>query len=120
MLAFASLHLLCWLPCSPALLPHIPVLALFFLMGLGAASFTLSWACAKEVSPHALSGMAMSIANTGSFLGAGILQPLVGRSIDLSGGYTTGLWVLFGFAAVRFVGALRIRETCCRYVTGRS
>ena len=53
--------------------------------------FTLSWACVKEVNPHALSGMATSVANTGAFLGTGILQPLVGRSIDLSGSYTTGL-----------------------------
>ena len=51
-------------------------------MGLGAASFTLSWACVKEVNPHALSGMATSVANTGAFLGTGILQPLVGWAID--------------------------------------
>ena len=91
-----------------------------FLMGLGVVSFTLSWACAKEVNPHALSGLAMSIANTSSFLGAGILQPLVGWSIDLLGSHATGLWILFGFAAVGFVGALRIRETYCRYVAGES
>ena len=90
---------------------------LFLLMGLSAGSFTLSWACVKEVNPHALSGMATSVVNTGVFLGTGILQPLVGRSIDLSGSYTAGLWILFGFAAVGFVGALRIRETYCRYVT---
>jgi len=120
-LGFALLHLACWLPLLTGLqLSQGMLLFLFFLMGLGASCFTLSWACVKEVNPHALSGMATSVANTGAFLGAGILQPLVGRSIDLSGSYTTGLWILFGFAAVGFIGALRIRETYCRYVTGTS
>jgi hypothetical protein len=112
-------HLASWLPLLANLqLSQVMLLFLFFLMGLGASCF--SWACVKEVNPHALSGMATSVANTGAFLGTGILQPLVGRSIDLSGSYATGLWILFGFAAVGFVGALRIRETYCRYVTGTS
>lgn len=115
-LGFAVLHLACWLPMLAGVqLAHEWRLLLFFFMGLGAACFTLSWACVKEVNPHALSGIATSVANTGAFLGTGILQPLVGRSIDLSGSYSAGLWILFGFAAVGFVGALRIRETYCRY-----
>ena len=118
-LGFALLHLACWLLLLVNLqLSQGMLLFLFFLMGLGASCFTLSWACVKEVNPHALSGMATSVANTGAFLGTGILQPLVGRSIDLSGNYNTGLWILFGFAAIGFVGALLIRETYCRYVTG--
>jgi len=120
-LGFAILNLACWLPLLAGLqLSQEILLPLFFLMGLGASCFTLSWACVKEVNPHALSGMATSVANTGAFLGTGILQPLVGRSIDLSGSYTAGLWILFGFAAIGFVGALRIRETYCRYVAGGS
>jgi len=120
-LGFSLLHLACWLPLlASAQLSQGMLLFLFFLMGLGASCFTLSWACVKEVNPHALSGMATSVANTGAFLGTGILQPLVGRSIDMSGSYSTGLWILFGFAAVGFVGALRIRETYCRYVAGSS
>lgn len=116
-LGFTFLHLASWLPLLSGLfLPAGILLLLFFLMGLGASCFTLSWACAKEVNPHALSGMATSVANTGAFLGTGILQPLVGRSIDLSGNYTSALWILFGFAVVGFIGALRVRETYCRYV----
>ncbi len=120
-LGFALLHLACWIPLLTGLqLSQGMLLFVFFLMGLGASCFTLSWACVKEVNPHALSGMATSVANTGAFLGTGILQPLVGRSIDLSGSYSAGLWILFGFAAVGFVGALRIRETYCRYVASGS
>lgn len=115
-LAFALVYLACWLPMVfDVRLPAGMLLPLLFVMGIGAASFTLSWACAKEVNPHALSGMATSLANTGAFLGTGVLQPLVGRSIDLTGGYAAGLWILFGFAVLGLVGALRIRETYCRY-----
>jgi len=118
-LSFTLLYIACWLPLIAGLhLSQGLLLLLFFLMGLGAACFTLSWACVKEVNPHALSGMATSVANTGAFLGTGILQPLVGRSVDLSGSYTTGLWILFGFAVAGFFGALRIRETYCRYIIG--
>lgn len=35
----------------------------------------------------------------------------MGWSIDLSCSCAAGLWILFGFAAVGFVGALRIWET---------
>lgn len=104
------------------------MLSLFFVMGLGASCFTLSWACVKEVNPHALSGMATSLANTGAFLGTGILQPLVGRVIDAAlvtraapaipegGDYQAGMWLLFLFAIFGSVAALRLRETHCRYV----
>jgi sugar phosphate permease len=127
LLGASALHLLSWLP----LLLGLPLAApwgqaLFFLMGLGAAGFTLSWACVKEVNPHALSGMATSVANTGAFLGTGILQPLVGHALDraqlaraatapAAGDYRTGLLLLFGCALFGFVAALFIRETYGRY-----
>jgi sugar phosphate permease len=125
----ALTHLLCWLPLLFAL-PLPPALGypLFFLMGLSGASFTLTWACVKEVNPHALSGMATSVANTGAFLGTGILQPWVGWAIDRAvqarnigtsltqADYQTGMWILFAFVALGFVATLYIRETYCRYV----
>lgn len=126
----ALAYLLCWLP----LLLQLPLspgsgLMLFFVMGLSAACFTLSWACVKEVNPHALSGMATSLANTGAFLGTGILQPLVGHAIDIAvatrggtapeaGDYRIGIWILFAFTAIGLFGTLFIRETYCRYVHG--
>jgi len=101
--------------------------ALFFSMGLGAAGFTLTWACAKEVNRHALSGMATSLVNTGAFLGAAILQPLVGWAIDRAAGgagltlalphYQVGISVLFGFALFGWLASFTLRETNCRYVT---
>jgi sugar phosphate permease len=128
-LVAAFLYLACWLPLLLRLpLTSLAMLSLFFVMGLGASCFTLSWACVKEVNPHALSGMATSLANTGAFLGTGILQPLVGRVIDTAlvtraapaisegGDYQAGMWLLFLFAVFGSVAALRLRETHCRYV----
>jgi sugar phosphate permease len=124
-LAACGLHLACWWPLVAGwLLAPGWSHALFALMGLGASGFTLTWACAKEVNPHALSGMATSLVNTGAFLGAAILQPLVGWVIDRAAGsgaaglaeYRAGVLVLAGFAALGWLAALSLRETRCRYL----
>ncbi|MDP2963632.1 MAG: MFS transporter [Sulfurimicrobium sp.] len=130
MVAGIVLYLLCWMPWLVLMqLPLAATLGLFFLMGIGASGFTLAWAVTKEVNPPALSGMATSVVNTGSFLGAGLLQPLVGWVMDLGwdgrmsegvrayGGenYQIGLLLLFLCSLSGLVGALRSRETFCRY-----
>lgn len=127
-----ALYVLCWLPL--VLGWHMPPglsYLLFAAMGLGASGFTLTWASIKEVNPPALSGMATSVINTGSFLGAAILQPLVGWAMDqgwdgrlLAGArvyselnYQIGLGIMLGFAAAGLLGALAIHETNCNYIT---
>jgi sugar phosphate permease len=124
LIATAVVHLLCWLPLVFSLpMPRLASYLLFLLMGLSAASFTLSWACVKEVNPHALSGIATSVANTGVFLGTGILQPLVGWTIDRAGltpgaaaQYHVGMVIFFACVVFGFAGSLRVRETYCRYL----
>ena len=123
MILAALLYCLSWLPwlngwSVPSGLSH----GLFFLMGLGASSFTLTWSCAKEVNPHALSGMATSVVNTGGFLGTAIMQPLVGWAIDLAHppkhtliDYQPGLSILLGFSLLGLLAAFAVRETYCRY-----
>ncbi|MBI5331551.1 MAG: MFS transporter [Betaproteobacteria bacterium] len=118
-------YTLCWLPLALGW-PLRPGWshALFVVMGLGGSGFTLSWACAKEVNRHALSGTATALVNTGGFLGAAILQPLVGWVIDRAAGgraltladYQSGLWVLLGWAAAGSLAGLWLRETRCRYL----
>jgi MFS family permease len=126
-----GVYVLCWLPIVFAW--HLPIgmsYALFALMGLGASGFTLTWASAKEVNPPALSGMATSVVNTGTFLGAAILQPLVGWVMDqgwsgnlVAGArvyseqnYQIGLGIMMVFAVVGLIGAMTIRETNCQYI----
>ena len=130
-MAGALLYCLSWLPLLFGThLSWVMGYALFLAMGLGASGFTLTWACAKEVNRHALSGMATSVVNTGAFLGTGLLQPLTGWMIDraaqargvsavphLLSDYQSGLGVMLGFALMGLIATLFIRETHCRYVS---
>ena len=132
MTAGALAYFLCWLPMLFGMaMSDITSYGLFFAMGLFAPSFALTWACAKEVNPHALSGMATSVVNIGGFLGTAIMQPLVGKAIDLAhsshadtplimSDYRVGMAILAGFTLMGLVATLFIRETYCRYAdTGR-
>ncbi len=125
----ALLYCLCWLPLLLGWnLAPAAGYVLFSAMGLGASGFTLTWACAKEVNRHALSGMATSVVNTGAFFGTGILQPLTGWMIDRAADshpasaahvladYRAGLGVMLGFALAGLTATLFVRETRCRYV----
>ncbi len=133
MLAGALGYCLCWLPLlTGAAMNEVASYALFFVMGLCAPSFTLSWSCAKEVNPPALSGMATSVVNVGGFLGTAIMQPLVGWAIDHAhagagsallalSDYQSGLGIMLGFSLLGLIATLFIRETYCRYAdTGQA
>ena len=131
MIGGAVLHALgWWLWLGTETLPPAATYALCIAMGTVTASLTLSWACAKEVNPPLLSGMATSVVNVGVFLGPSILQPLVGWVMDrgwqgaMEGGarlysaadYRTGLLLMAAFAAFGAVATLFVRETGCRNV----
>jgi len=98
--------------------------AMFVLTGFCAPGFVLSWSYAKEVNRPRYAGMGTSVANTGGFLAAGILQPLVGWVLDRvsdGGAYTltsfrAALAVLMSFAVIGFVATLFMRETHCRNI----
>jgi predicted MFS family arabinose efflux permease len=96
------------------------------ITGFSSSGFCLAWACAKEVNQPRYAGMAVSVANTGGFLAAGILQPLVGWVLDTTTGgvpqsaalpeFRWALAVLMSFALIGLAGALFIRETRCRNI----
>lgn len=132
LLVLALIYCLCWgILLVDWNIPLWASLSLFGVMGAGAAGFTLSWSCAKEVNPPSLSGMATSLVNTGAFLSAGILQPLVGWLLDraafMRGATATGAYVLAdyrlglaamqGFALLGLFAATRVRETYGRNLT---
>ncbi len=128
LLLASGLYLVCWVPLALGWqLPPSLSYPLFLAMGLGASAFTLTWACAKEVNQHALSGMATSVVNTGAFLGTAILQPVVGWAIDRAqdgaptalAGFGPGVWIMAGVSVLGLVGALATRETFCRYLSDR-
>ncbi len=112
-------------------LPLLISYTLMAIMGLLTASFTLSWACAKEVNPPQLSGMSTSVINMGGFLAGAILQPLVGWVMDQSWqgtlstsgariysleDFRAGMLLLAGTAAVGAFASWLMRETHCRNV----
>jgi sugar phosphate permease len=81
--AYALLYVLSWLPWVLHVQWPLPAtLAWFALMGMVIPGFTLTWTIAKEVNLPGHSGIATSVVNTGTFLGTGILQPLVGWVLD--------------------------------------
>lgn len=120
---------LVWL--SVDALPLTVSYLLFSLMGALTSTFTLTWACAKEVNPPLLSGMSTSVTNMGGFLAGAILQPLFGWVMDLhwdgaaneagarlytAGDYRAGMLLLALTGAIGAVASWRIRETGCRNI----
>jgi sugar phosphate permease len=131
MVAGAALHALGWLVwLQGGALPLAATYTLCAVMGLLTASLTLSWACAKEVNPPLLSGMATSVVNVGVFLGPAILQPLVGWAMDRNwsgtvqegvriysaADYRIGFVLMLVSATVGAAATLFVRETGCRNI----
>ena len=99
-------------------------------MGLATAGFTLSWACAKEVNPPQLSGMATSVVNVGIFLGPAILQPTVGWLMERTwdgrteagvriysaADWRNGMMLLTAAAVAGLLATLLVKETGCRNI----
>ena len=124
---YAAIWLI-WL--SGATMPPALSYALFAVMGLVTAGFSLTWACSKEVNPPLLSGMSTSIANIGGFLAGALLQPLVGWVMDLGwkgamlngsrfyevDAWRNGVLVVALCALMGAVGSWWIHETRCRNV----
>ena len=66
----------------PAGPPRALLGPLCFLVGLTASCFTLTWVLAREVNPPRFSGIATATVNAGGFLGAAVMQNVLGRILD--------------------------------------
>ncbi len=118
MRVYAVLYALSWLPwVLHAQWPLPATLAWFALMGLLIPGFILTWAVAKDVNRPEHSGIATAVVNVGIFLGAGILQPLVGVVLDrgraagdLAGAWDRGILLMAGAAAFGALMTLLVRE----------
>lgn len=131
MVGGAVLHALgWWIWLGTDALPPGATYSLCVVMGALTASLTLSWACAKEVNPPSLSGMATSVVNFGVFLGPSVLQPLVGWVMDRgwqgamqdgarlysASDYRSGLLLMAALAALGAAATFFVRETGCRNI----
>ena len=134
-LAAALVSALAWL--ALLLMPWSPGWSAYLVygfLGLAASGFIVTYAAAKEVCEPASAGMAVSLVNTGLFLGAAIMQPAFGWIMDRTwdgtliegvrqyawGDYSNALWLSFAFAVIALIAALRVRETHCRNLSGQA
>lgn len=132
--ASAALAVACWLglvalPWQPGWSAYL----LLTLLGLCAGGSTIAYAVGKEVAPPLFAGMAISVVNTGLFLGAAVAQPLFGWIMDaLWGGtmqdslrsyvwadYRHGLWLSAALALSGLIASLLLKETRCKNITLR-
>lgn len=126
MMACFAINLIAWLPLVLGWQMPVALSLLWFaLLGFTCTGYTITLAVNKEVNPPTLSGMATGVVNTGPFLGAAILQPLVGWAMDLRWhglqvnspqvytpeDYRLGVGLLLGAVCIGMVFASRVHET---------
>jgi sugar phosphate permease len=116
--------MLMYLPWTPGTSGFI----IFGFMGFSGAGFVITFAAAKEIVHPQLSGMGVSVVNTGCFIGTALAQPLFGYIADLNwdgtmadglrvysaGDYHNGFIVMIIFATLALAASFRVRETWCR------
>ena len=125
----AAAYVLSWLvlmylPWTPGVTGFI----IFAFMGFSASGFVITFAAAKEIVHPQLSGMGVSVVNTGCFIGTAIAQPLFGYIADLTwdgnmangvriysaADYQNGFIAMVLFSILALAAAFRVRETYCR------
>lgn len=117
MAIYTIAYALSWLPwLLHATMPLWATYLWCLLMGLLIPGFILTWTIAKEANRPEHAGMAVSVVNVGIFLGAGVLQPLVGAVLDagrsrgaLADAWDQALLILAGSAALGAFCALWVR-----------
>ncbi len=130
MLACFWLNILSWLPLVLCWrMPSVASWALFVLFGISSSGYTITLATTKEHNAPALSGMANGVVNTGTFLGAAVLQPFLGWAMDYGWdgalvdgvraysalNYQVGFGILVLALVIGLVFAYRVKETFCQY-----
>jgi sugar phosphate permease len=131
LLSAAAAYVLSWLmlmflPWTPGISGFI----VFGFMGFSGSGFVITFAAAKEIVHPQLSGMGVSVVNTGCFIGTALAQPLFGYIADLSwdgtmidglrvysaGDYHNGFIIMIIFAILALAASFRVRETWCRNI----
>ncbi len=101
---------------------------LFGVLGFFGSGFVLTFAAAKESAHPELSGMAVSVVNTGCFLGTALMQPLFGYLADrtwdgsmqngiriyAASDYHHGFMAMLVFSLIALTAGIFIKETYCR------
>ena len=94
-----------------------------FLMGVASMGFLVCIAVAKEINNPRYTGVAVSVLNTGTFIGVAVYPPAMGVVIDILQGYSPviqyrgALALCLAGAVVGLLLAFRVPETHCRNIT---
>ncbi|MDT8904019.1 MFS transporter [Anaeroselena agilis] len=128
---FVAMFLAVWLTLTVWNGGKPPVGALYplvFMIGVGMSALTISVACAREVNPPHVAGIAAGFVNSGPFIGAALMQPIFGWVLDLhwqgaiengvkvypGSAWQSAFWLCAAVLAVGLALTLLIRETRCR------
>jgi sugar phosphate permease len=111
-IVFHIIVLLCW---AAFLLfkgqpPVYLLFTLFFAIGFGFGSNSLTFAAGRQTFPVTESGIVSGFANTGGFLSAVLLPAIFGYILDHYNGYYYGFFVPVIFSLFGVVGVLMVRE----------
>ncbi len=94
-----------------------------FVMGVASMAFLICLAVAKEINNPRYTGVAVSVLNTGTFLGVALYPPAMGFMIDILQGYPPviqyrgALALCLAGAAAGLCLVLKVPETYCRNIT---
>ena len=97
------------------------------------AATALNLACAKEVNPPNMAGIAAGVANMGPFAGAALVQPAFGYVLDLywdgtqimgikvypPEAFEKGFWLCAVILIIALIFALVTKETNCTNAAAR-
>lgn len=129
LLLAAAAYVLSWLMLMySSWTPGTEGFIIFGFMGFCASGFVITFAAAKEIVHPQLSGMGVSVVNTGCFIGTALAQPLLGYIADLTWDgtlangvriysptdYHNGFLAMVLFSVIALAAAFRVRETHCR------
>ncbi len=96
---------------------------LFFLLGFSASSYMLAWSITKETNLPRFTGMAISVVNTGAFLGTALITTVMGLILDHTaamaptGQYRAVFVFCLACSILNLCCALLLPETRCRNIT---
>ncbi len=126
LIAFSAAFCACWAaivlwgggkPPAEALRP------LFFLLGFSASSYMLAWSVTKETNPPHFTAVAISVVNTGAFLGTALITTAMGMILDRAaafdavGQYRTVFLFCLAVSGLSLGCAALLPETHCRNLT---
>lgn len=110
--------------------PMWGIYLIIILINIGSSPIFMALAYAREVNPPALAGMAAGVVNVGSYVGAGLMQPLVGMMLEkywagemLNGirvyplaAYQTGFMCCAAAMFIGWIATLLMKETRCKNI----